>query len=108
RSEELGRGLAGSNATEVPHQTPGLGLRVGAPLRVVEQLEVGPQGGAQEAHPADDGLAVGQDLDLGAFAQAMKGLESTVDAAAVELVISGHVEYGLVESQSPGDRFART
>ena len=106
RREEIVRGFTDTDPAEVAQEPPGCVLCGRALRRVVRQLEVRPESGAEESHAVDDGLAVVEHMHLRPLTQALELVEGALDAAAVELVVAGHIEDRLVEPHGPLCRFA--
>ena len=73
------------NPAEVANQAPCFGHRCRFLPSLAEQLEVGPQGGAEKAHVSDNDLGVAKHLDPSTRAQPLEFSRSAIDAAAVEL-----------------------
>ena len=73
------------NPADVANQAPCFGHRCRFLLSLAEQLEVGPQGGAEKAHVSDNDLGGVEHLDPSTRARPLEFSRSAIDAATVEL-----------------------
>ena len=100
--------LGEPDPAEVAHQVLSLSHRCRPALAFAEQLEIGPQCRAQEAHPTDDDPSVAEHTDASAGREPLELGSDAIQASAIELVIARNIEHGLVEVPGPGHSLAWT